>query len=199
MDFAPSRSRDRAPRARPRVHGGARRSRSSARRRGARRARSRPGVAYPRDPRRAARARQGRGALEPVPARRELRPRPDQLGVRDALRADGPQRVAPMVFNCSAPDTGNMEILAEHGTRRAEGALARSRCSTARSARCFSMTEPDTAGSDPTAAGRRAPSSTATSGSSTGTSGSPRATTARRSRSRWSSPTPTRRRTSAPA
>ncbi len=46
----------------------------------------------------------------------------------------------------------------------AEGALAHSRCSRATSAPCFSMTEPETAGSDPTGPARRAPSSTATSG-----------------------------------
>ena len=67
----------------------------------------------------------------------------------------GRSLVAPMVYNCSAPDTGNMEILAEHGSEeQRERWLQPLLEDHIRS--CFSMTEPETAGSDPTGLATRA-------------------------------------------
>ena len=101
------------------------------------------------------------------------------------------------VFGTQAPDAGNVEILHMHGTPEQQDRWLRPLVDgEIRS--CFSMTEPETAGSNPLLL-----ETTAVSDGDdyviNGQSGSPRRQTALPLRSSWRSPTRMRLHTSAPA
>jgi acyl-CoA dehydrogenase len=65
-------------------------------------------------------------------------------------RTHGPRRMGREIFNCSAPDTGNMETIERYGTDAQKQAMAHAPACDGKIRSCFAMTEPAVASSDAT-------------------------------------------------
>ena len=128
---------------------------------------------YPAEPIAQEQMQEGDDVIEP-PVLKEIRAKAKEIGLWNLFLPDdeygaglnnleyaplceimGRSPMASRAFNCNAPDTGNMEILAEFGTPEQkkqwlepllEGEIRS----------CFSMTEPEVSGADPTGLRTRA-------------------------------------------
>ena len=128
---------------------------------------------YPAEPIAQEQMQEGDDVIEP-PVLKEIRAKAKEIGLWNLFLPDneygaglnnleyaplceimGRSPMASRAFNCNAPDTGNMEILAEFGTPEQKKQWLEPLLE-GETRSCFSMTEPEVSGADPTGLRTRA-------------------------------------------